>query len=317
MKKIIFITGAAGMVGSNLINKLRFEDKIVIAIDSLILGEKKNLNFVLKKKNFFFFKKDLSNKINSKKIENILKKNSLSEVWLLAANSDIQRGVKDHNVDLQNTFLTTINTLEYLKKYFKKNTKVIFTSSSAIYGKTNKRIDENTEKKNPESNYGFMKLASEIYLSNISKQFNFKVFIFRFPNVIGPNLTHGLLFDMINKILRKNSYIQVLGNGKQQKPYSHVSEIINCILYFKNKKFKKNLNFFNIGTDDNGVKVKYIVNKMVKKFKSSKKIIYEKKKFGWIGDVPQYKYSTRKIRNLGFKFKLSSKEAVNITIDNI
>ena len=57
MKKIIFITGAAGMVGSNLINKLRFEDKIVIAIDSLILGEKKNLNFFLKKKIFFFLKK--------------------------------------------------------------------------------------------------------------------------------------------------------------------------------------------------------------------------------------------------------------------
>ena len=148
-----------------------------------------------------------------------------------------------------------------MKKYITDKTKIIFTSSSAIYGETNSIISEKTKIKKPISNYGLMKLKSEIFLTNFSKKFKIKILIFRFPNVVGSNLTHGLLFDMKNKIFSKKKYIQVLGNGEQQKPYSHVSEIIDCMFFFLKKKFKKKINFFNIGSSDDGVKVKYIVEK--------------------------------------------------------
>ena len=317
MKKTIIITGAAGMVGSNLIKKINSKKNIIIAIDNLLLGKKKFIIANLNKKNFFFFKYDLSKKINSPNILKIIKKNPISEIWLLAANSDIQRGSRNHKVDFKNTFLSTVNSMEFFKKYIKKDTKIIFTSSSAIYGQTNLSISENTKKKIPVSNYGLMKLKAEIYLSKLSKLMEFNIFIFRFPNVIGPNLTHGILYDMKKKILSKKKYIQVLGNGEQQKPYSHVSEIINCIFFIKRKIFRKKLNFFNIGSSDNGVKVKYIVNKIVKKFSSTKEIRYQKKKLGWRGDVAKYKYTTKKINRLGFKFKLNSKKTIDTTIKNI
>lgn len=317
MKKIILITGAAGMVGSNLLKKIDFKNKIIICIDNLILGKKKNLIPYLNKKNFFFFKKDLSKKINSQKIKNILNKYQLSEIWLLAANSDIKKGVNNYKVDLSNTYLSTVNTVEFLKKYFRRDTKLIFTSSSAIYGRIKSKISEKTKIRKPKSNYGLMKLKSEEYLTSVSNKYNINTLIFRFPNVIGPNLTHGLLYDMKKKIFSKDKYIQVLGNGEQQKPYSHVSEIINCILFLKKKKFLQKLNFFNIGTSDNGVKVKYIVDKMVKKFKSLKKIKFERKKIGWVGDISKYSYSTKKINDLGFVFKNNSKKTVNITIDKM
>lgn len=317
MKKIILITGAAGMVGSNLLKKIDFKNKIIICIDNLILGKKKNLIPYLNKKNFFFFKKDLSKKINSQKIKNILNKYQLSEIWLLAANSDIKKGVNNYKVDLSNTYLSTVNTVEFLKKYFRRDTKLIFTSSSAIYGRIKSKISEKTKIRKPKSNYGLMKLKSEEYLTSVSNKYNINTLIFRFPNVIGPNLTHGLLYDMKKKIFSKDKYIQVLGNGEQQKPYSHVSEIINCIFFLKKKKFLQKLNFFNIGTSDNGVKVKYIVDKMVKKFKSLKKIKFERKKIGWVGDISKYSYSTKKINDLGFVFKNNSKKTVNITIDKM
>ena len=317
MNKVIFITGVAGMVGSNLLKKFIKKKNLIIGIDNFTLGKKKFLDPFINKKNFIFLKKDLSKKIISKKLDKILKKNYLSEVWLLAANSDILKGLNNPKVDLKNTFLTTLHSLNYIKSFINKNTKVIFSSSSAIYGNVVKKISENNSNYKPISNYGNMKLSSEVFLSSFSNIYNIKTYIFRFPNVIGNNLTHGLLYDMKKKILSKKKFILVLGNGNQQKPYSHVEEIINCMIFVKNKKLKGKFNVYNIGTDDKGLKVKTIVNMMVKAFKSKKKIIYEKKNIGWIGDVPKYSYSTKKLNKLGFHFKLNSKESVNLTIKKL
>ena len=317
MKKLIFITGVAGMVGSNLLGKYINTDNLIIGIDSLVLGKKSFLKPFLKKKNFLLIKKDLSKKLISLKLADILNKNKLSEIWLLAANSDIKKGSEDIKVDLKDTFLSTINSMEFLKNYINNKTKIIFTSSSAIYGKTYSKISENNTLTQPASNYGAMKLASEAYLSSFSNKYNCKISVFRFPNVIGKNLTHGLLYDMKKKILSKNKYINVLGNGEQQKPYSHVEEIIKCMIFFKNKKSKTKINYFNIGYQEKGMKVKEIVSIMAQKFKSDKKIIYQKSEVGWIGDVNKYEYSTKKINNLGFNFKINSKKSIELAINHL
>ena len=127
MKKIILITGIAGMVGSNLLEKIINSKNLIIGIDNFALGDKKFLKKFNNKKNFFFLKKNLDREITDKKLEQIIKKNYLSEIWLLAANSDIQKGIKDYKVDLNNTLLTTINSLEFLKNFLQKDTKIIFT----------------------------------------------------------------------------------------------------------------------------------------------------------------------------------------------
>jgi UDP-glucose 4-epimerase len=317
MKKIILITGAAGMVGSNLIRKYINQDVQIVGIDSLKLGKLKYIKSFQKKKNFLFFKIDLSKKIKNRKIENILKKNYLHEVWHLAANSDIQNGISDYEVDLKDTFLTTINTLNFINKYLKKNTKFIFSSSSAIYGYAKGSISENYKKKNPISNYGLMKLYSEEYIEHIANKNNLKAYIFRFPNVIGNNLTHGIIYDFIKKISNNKKILNVLGNGNQQKPYSDVLEIIKCMIFIKNKKFLQKINYFNIGTNDKGIKVRDIVNIFLNETNYGTKAIFQKKKQGWEGDVVNYSYSTKKIHKLGFRFKLSSKQVITKIIKNL
>ena len=314
MKKIILITGAAGMVGSNLINRYINQDVQIIAIDSLKLGKMEYIKSFKKKKNFLFFKIDLSKKIKDRKIKNILKQNYLHEVWHLAANSDIQSGISDHDVDLKDTFLTTFNTFNFINRYLKKKTKLIFSSSSAVYGYVKESISENYKKKNPISNYGLMKLLSEEYIEYFANKNNVKTYIFRFPNVIGSNLTHGIIYDFIKKISYNKKILNVLGNGDQQKPYSDVLEIINCMIFIKNKKFLQNVNFFNIGTNDKGIKVKDIVDIFLKETNYGTKAIFQREKQGWIGDVINYSYSTKKINKLGFRFKLSSKQVITKTI---
>jgi UDP-glucose 4-epimerase len=316
MKKIVIITGVAGMIGSCLLEKYIKKKYTIIGIDNFTLGKKKFIkNFF--KKNFFFLNIDLSKEKIAKKIKKIVKNNILSEIWLMAANSDINLGRKNKDVDLDNTFLTTYNTLNNLSELVNTKTKIIFASSSAIYGEIKNKITEDTLSLGARSNYGAMKLASESYVSYFSHTHNVFSFIFRFPNVVGKNLTHGVIYDLYKKLRTHSKYLDILGNGHQQKPYSYDSEIIDCMIYVKEKKFKKKINTFNIGTDDKGIKVKEIVKILLKKFKSNKIPRYEKNPRGWLGDIPKYRYSTYKINSLGFKFKLNSRESVKLAIDNL
>tara|TARA_B100000989_G_scaffold151871_1_gene113334 strand:- start:16322 stop:17284 length:963 start_codon:yes stop_codon:yes gene_type:complete len=308
-KKIILITGVAGMLGSELLEKMINLNKTIIGIDNFKLGKKIYIRKYRKNKNFYFFKIDLSKPITNFKLDRILKKYELDKIWLLAANSDIQKGISNPNEDLKNTFMTTYNSLNYLQRFLRKKTKLIFASSSAIFGSIKHRISEKTPARYPESNYGSMKLASESYIASYSKNNYLKSYIFRFPNVVGKNLTHGILYDFKKKFLSKKKAVQVLGDGSQKKPYSFSSEILNCMQYISNLNFKTYINYFNLGPKDKGIYVKNIVKIFKKKFKS-KKIKYQNSKIGWKGDIATYSYDTSKVSKLGFNFEYNSKQSI-------
>ena len=77
------------------------------------------------------------------------------------------------------------------------------------------------------------------------------------------------------------------------------------------------VNFYNIGTNDKGVKVKNIVKFLIKRFDYKGKVFFEKNIRGWKGDIPFYSYSTKKMNKMGYKFKLNSALAVKKTINKI
>ena len=315
-KKVILITGVAGMLGSELLKKILLPHNLIIGIDNFRLGKKRFIKNYYKKKNFFFYNLDLSRKVKNIRLNKFLKKNKLDEIWLFAANSDIKKGVLSNEEDLNNTFLTTYNTLNLAQKFIKKTTKIIFSSSSAIYGEIKGKIHEKILPQKPESNYGAMKLASEAFISSYSNKKKIKSFIFRFPNVVGINITHGIIYDFNKKFSKKNKIVQVLGDGNQKKPYSFSDEILNCMQFVVSKNHKSVINYYNIGPKDSGITVKEIV-KIFKKFFSKKKIKYQKKKIGWEGDIPRYKYDTSKINKLGFVFKINSRKSILKAISQI
>lgn len=313
-KKYIIITGVAGMIGSELLEKIIYKKNYFIyGMDNFVLGKKKFIKKFEKKKNFKFFKIDISKKIPDR----ILKKinNNISEIWLLAANSDINLGNKNEKIDYVNTFLSAKNTFESLEPKIKSHTKVIFTSSSAIYGTVKKKIDENFLNFKPETNYGLMKLFCENYLLYKYSKLNFMLNIFRFPNVVGENLTHGIIYDFLKKKKSKNKVFQVLGNGNQQKPYSYSKEVIDAMLFVSSLN-KKQVTV-NLGYGDNGIKVKKIVKLFNEYFNLSKDIKYQKKLRGWDGDIPKYSYSTKKLKKLGYTFKKDSLNSLKTCLSNI
>jgi UDP-glucose 4-epimerase len=230
----------------------------------------------------------------------------------MAANSDIPAGISNASIDLNDTFITTFNTLEVMKEFDIRA--MIFASSSAIYGDLGGRaLVEDIGPLLPISNYGAMKLASEAIISAAVESYLDYGFIFRFPNVIGVPATHGIILDLVRKLKDSAQFLEVLGDGTQQKSYLHVDELINAMQFIR-KNAKGKCNYYNIGPDDDGVTVSFIAEKVVELVAPGAQIIYGFGNKGWIGDVPKFCYSIDKLKNLGWHPALNSANAINKAI---
>jgi UDP-glucose 4-epimerase len=305
MKKLII--GGAGFIGSVLSKELSKVNSDIIIIDKLSLGSKSYIdNDKIK-----LYEIDINN-VNE--VLKALNGQKIEEVWHLAANSDIPRGVEDMNVDLEDTFLSTLSTLKIMKEIGCK--KLHFASSSAVYGFNPNRLHEDIGPLFPISNYGAMKLASEALISASLESFLEKVCIYRFPNVVGIPATHGVILDFIKKLKRNANTLEVLGNGQQQKTYIHASELVDAMIFI-DKHTKIGMNYFNIGAIDDGVYVSQIAEEVVKVVAPEAKINFQKTDRGWIGDVPRFYYSVNKLQDLGWSPKMSSLEAIKRAIKEI
>tara|TARA_Y200000002_G_C22680167_1_gene663712 strand:- start:1239 stop:2189 length:951 start_codon:yes stop_codon:yes gene_type:complete len=312
MKKKIIISGVSGFISYHLINYLINKNYKIYGIDKKI---SKNLEIFKNNKNFTFFKINLSKKTSSNYLLKKFKNLKFDSFWHLAANSDISKGINNYEIELNDTFLTTINSINISKKL--KIKKFIFSSSSAIFGDFKRKISEFSSPARPISNYGSMKLSSESYIYANYKNFD-KLLIIRFPNVVGGNMTHGLLYDLIKKLKKNNKKINILGNGSQKKPYLHVSNLVSYMYSLYKKNLNSKISVFNIGPSDNGITVKEIVNKFIKVLKVKNiDVIYQKKIEGWKGDVVKYSYNTNLIKKTLNINVPSSKKCINQAIKDI
>ena len=317
MNKHALIVGGAGFIGSQLAKVLLSLDYQVTVVDNFSRGKSKYLEKYITNTRFKILN---FNAADGSQCENAfleaIKVSKVTEVWHLAANSDIPAGVLNPEIDLKDTFLTTFEILKAMNKF---DVKVInFASSSAIYGDFgDEMIHESIGPLLPISNYGAMKLASEAQISAASEEFLERANIFRFPNVVGVPATHGVILDFMNKLILNKNELQVLGNGTQQKAYLHVSDLIDAMLLISNRQINEKVEIINIGPFDKGVTVKWIAEKVVLKVNPSAKIIYGDGNKGWVGDVPKFNYSTEKLKSFGWSPNLDSEEAVKRAIDEI
>ena len=317
ISKNILVSGCAGFVASNLIQRLLENEVNIYGIDDLSRGSINNMKCFDKNDRFHFYQLDIVNyeKLDDFVYELFKKGIQFNQIWHLAANSDISAGILDPKVDLDNTFKTTYNLIEIAKKY--KINEFLFSSTSAIYGDLGDiELKENIGPLLPISNYGAMKLASEAIISAATELFLERAYIFRFPNVIGIPATHGVIFDFLNKLKDTPEELEVLGNGTQQKAYLHISDLVNAMIFIHDKS-KEKLNLFNIGNMDDGVTVKFIAEQVVNHSKNNAKIKYGFGNKGWKGDVPKFRYNVNKLLELGWKPKYSSQEAVIKAIKEI
>lgn len=312
----ILITGVAGFIGCNLAEMFIKRGDVVFGVDNFCRGSVANIASFEAHPNFDFAELDMADLVPYQKaFATFHARDPITEVWHMAANSDIPAGVNDANVDLRDTFMTTFNTLEIMKKLDIKV--LVFASSSAIYGDLgNEPLVENIGPLMPISNYGAMKLASEAVISAAAESFLSYAFLYRFPNVIGVPATHGVMLDFVRKLRVTPGNLDVLGNGTQQKGYLHVEELINAMLFVRENS-KEKISIFNIGAGDVGITVREIAEITIGVASPGAKISYGEGNKGWVGDVPRFTYSVDKLKALGWSPQHNSEQAVRKAIQQI
>ena len=246
-------------------------------------------------------------------MDRIFAENKIDAVYHLAANSDIQKGGKEPSIDFNDTFLTTRAFLEGMRKADVK--KMFFASTSAVYGEMlDVELTETTGGLMPVSYYGGAKLASEAVISSYVSMCDMSVVIFRFPNVIGPRLTHGVIFDFIKKLQKNPHELEILGNGTQCKPYIYVHDLVEAIVMLT-KEFNPGEIVYNLSVNSEGTTVTRIAEIVVEELGlENVKFAYTGGNRGWKGDVPRFKYDISKVLSTGWTPKHTSDEAVRQTV---
>jgi UDP-glucose 4-epimerase len=310
------ITGGAGFVSAELTGRLLARGQGVLCVDNLSRGRLELLGVYAGRPGFAFEQVDCADHdALLAAVEARHRAEPITDVWHLAANSDIPAGVADPRVDLKDTFMTTFALLRVMKALAIANCR--FASSSAIYGDLGQwRIDEDAGPLQPISNYGAMKLASEVQIRAAVEAFLPRADIFRFPNVIGVPATHGVILDFVRRLKADPSRLVVLGDGSQKKPYLHVRELVDAMLYIAGAADGR-YNVFNIGPDDDGVTVRFIAETVRDLVAPGADIVYGVENRGWVGDVPRFSYSSDRLRRLGWAPELTSETAIRTAVREI
>ena len=304
-----FVTGGAGFIGSHLVDKLIKEENAVTVYDDLSSGKKEFIEHHLQNDDFNFVQANLT---DGSQVKKSIKGHDV--VFHIAANPDVRLG--EQKPDMAKTdIIATYNLLDAMRESGIK--KIVFSSSSTVYGEAPPiPLKENYGPLLPISVYGAAKLAAEGLISSFCHTFDMQGWIFRFANVVGERGTHGVIVDFINKLKRNPKELEILGDGKQKKPYLYVKECVDGMLFgFENAN--EQINIFNLGCDTATEVTRIgelIVEEMGFKDVSFK---YTGGKRGWKGDVPQFQFDIAKINNLGWKAAHTSDEVIRMAIKDV
>lgn len=311
MTKHMIITGGAGFIGSYLAESLVSNNKVTI-IDDMSTGKKDNLVTVLHNKRASLNVMNVS-EISLKHLK------YCHSIFHFASRSDVMESMMNPRLYFEHNVLTTVNLLDAMRKA--DVSRIIFSSSSVVYGQSTQIHKENSEIK-PISIYGTTKLICESLVDSYCKMYGLRGLILRFANIVGPRASKGIIHDMIDKFQKNPKKLLVLGNGHQTKSYLNVHDCIDAILKCHNKMDtqQKSCNIYNVSNSDS-ISVNQVIQSIaqgmrIKHFDVIYKK-YDKKGAGWKGDITIAKLDISKIKRIGWSPRYNCSNTIKLATEEI
>jgi UDP-glucose 4-epimerase len=302
-----FVTGGAGFIGSNLVDRLLAAGHTVTAYDNLSTGQRRFLEAALPHPRFTLVEADV---LNLPALTAALAGHDM--VFHLAANADVRFGADHPRRDLEQNTIATHNVLEAMRQAGVKQ--IAFASTGSVYGEpTVFPTPEDAPFPVQTSFYAASKLAGEAMIQAYCAAFGFRAFIFRFVSILGERYSHGHVFDFLRQLRTDPAKLTILGDGQQRKSYLYVQDCISAILVAI-ERCEQSVNIFNLGAE-NFCTVNDSVGWICNRLGVSPARTYTGGPRGWIGDSPFIFLDTARIRALGWRPTLSIEQAVIKTVD--
>ena len=304
-----FVTGGAGFIGSNLVDRLLANGQTVVAYDNLSTGNERFLEQASASPRFRLIRGDTT---NLDQLTEAMRESRPSVVFHLAANADVRFGTEHPRKDLEQNTIATFNVLEAMRA--SGAARVAFSSTGSIYGEPDVfPTPEQAPFPVQTSLYGASKLAGESLIQAYCEGFGFQGYIFRFVSILGERYSHGHVFDFYKSLLADPDQLRVLGNGLQRKSYLYVQDCVDAILTALEHAQDK-VNIFNLGTDEY-CQVNDSIGWISEHLQLNPVRSYTGGDRGWVGDSPFIFLDTTRIRSLGWRPKLSIRDGIIRTLD--
>ena len=302
-----YVTGAAGFIGSNLVDELLRRGDTVVGFDNLSTGRRAFLEQALKHPNFRFVEGDLADTA-----ELTASMRDADVVFHLAANADVRFGLEHPRRDLEQNTIATFNVLEAMRAHGIGT--IAFASTGSVYGEAAViPTPEDAPFPIQTSLYGASKLACEGLLAAYAEGYQMRARIFRFVSILGQRYTHGHVFDFVRALGEDPSRLHILGNGLQRKSYLEVEDCVTAMLTAMERAQGK-VEIFNLGVDEY-CDVNQSAGWISKRLGLAPKFSYSGGDRGWVGDNPFILLDTSRIRALGWRPKFGIQESVERTVD--
>jgi UDP-glucose 4-epimerase len=299
-----FVTGAAGFIGSNVVDRLLAANHEVIGYDNLATGQERFLKGA--GAGFTFVRGD------------VLDGDSLARamagcdfVFHFAANADVRHGLNHPGRDLEQNTIGTFRVLEAMRANGIK--RMAFSSTGSVYGETTVfPTPEDAPFPVQTSLYAAAKLAGEGLISAFCEGFGMQAWIFRFVSILGQRYSHGHIFDFYNQLRADPTKLHILGNGKQRKSYLHVDDCIDAMLLAIDRG-GAGAHIYNLGTDEY-VEVNDSVDRICEVLGVAPQRTYSGGDRGWVGDNPFILLDCSRMRALGWAPKITIREGIAKTL---